>query len=741
MITIQGEVEEIIFRNEINGYTVCSINHEGNLTTVIGHMISVSMGEIIRVTGKWVNHPSYGQQFKAEMYERQMPKAESSIIKFLGSGIIKGVREATARKIIDRFGDLAFEIIDAQPHRLAEIKGISMEKALAIGQAFHEYGQMWDVSTFLQKYGISPLFVNRIYKQFGDKAIGIVKENPYRLADEIPGIGFKTADRIALSLGVDPSSENRIASCITYILTNAAIQHGHTFLPINKIIEFVSDLLGVDSNLVHDIVISLAVGGKIVIDRNLELQKVFLSSLNQAETSVARKLIDLSLENFEETVDNLSEYISNIEAEQGIGLVEEQQNAVVESLRNGVIVITGGPGTGKTTIINTIVRLLEKLGLSYALAAPTGRAAKRLSEATGRETKTIHRLLEIGRREEGDIDVLSISRNAPVLNENVVIIDETSMVDIILMNHLLKSIVSGTRLIMVGDADQLPAVGPGNVLKDIIASGVVKTVRLTEIFRQSSRSMIVVNAHKINKGEYPVFNNSEGGFFLSRSRNYTESLKNIVSICSERLTKHKGYDPIKDIQVLSPTRKGLIGVNNLNKELQKVLNPWSDSKVQKIFADTTFREGDKVMQIKNNYDLAWKRKGAYGEYGFGVFNGDIGRITGIDEESGIITVLYDDREAEYSADILDELELAYAVTVHKSQGSEFPAVIMPVLRELPMLTTRNLLYTAITRAKEMVVLVGKEDDARFMVDNFREVKRYSGLVDKLSSSFYPLWSP
>ena len=730
MITIEGEVEEIIFRNEINGYTIFSIKHGEDLATIVGYMIGIGLGEIIKATGKWVNHPNYGEQFKADLCEKQMPKTESSIIKLLSSGVVKGIREATTKKIVDRFGSETLDIINNQPHRLLEIKGINMQKALSIGQAFQEYANMWDVATFLQEYGISPLFVSKIYKKLGDQAISLVKQNPYRLADEIPGIGFKTADRIALSLGIDPTSEERIASCIIFVLSKAAVEQGHTYLLAEKIQEYVSELLGVNPCLVNDVIISQAVNGKVIIEKGIQADNVFLKSLNQAERSVAKKLIDLSFAKFDDMELNLNFCIADIENEQTISLVDEQKNAVIESMMKGVIVITGGPGTGKTTIVNTIVRLMDKLDLTHVLAAPTGRAAKRLSEATGREAKTIHRLLELGKR--GEEDLMLVGQNSSIIDKDVVIIDEASMVDILLMNHLLRSIHNGTRLIMVGDVDQLPPVGPGNVLKDIISSGVIKVVRLTQIFRQASESMIIVNAHKINKGEYPIFNKIDGDFFISRNQTHTQILNTLISICSERLPKNKGYDSFRDIQVLSPTKKGIVGVKNLNIEIQKVLNPETEGKSQKVFSDTVFREGDKVMQVKNNYDLSWKRDDDEGEIGSGVFNGDIGRVVKIKEEENKIIVLYDDRLVEYGSDILDELELAYAITVHKSQGSEFPVIVMPVIGGLTMLATRNLLYTAITRAKEMVVLIGSEQDVRAMIDNFREIKRYSGLMDKLT---------
>ncbi len=732
MITIQGEVEDIIFRNEINGYTVCSIKCDDRVATVIGHMVSLGVGETIKATGKWVNHPHYGEQFKAELCERQLPKTGDSIVKFLGSGIIKGVREATAGKIIERFGEGALDILESQPNRLSEIKGISLEKALAIGQAFREYGKRWDISAFLQQYGIGPVFINKIYKQFGDEAVRIIKDNPYRLADEIPGIGFKTADRIALSLGMDPLSDNRVGSCIIHVLIQAAVDYGHTYLPLEDILEYVSGMLGAEAGSVRDAAISLAVNQKVIIEKSRGTENAYLKSLNQAEEDVSRKLLHLSLVKFNHPFETLSGNISEIEEEQGIILADEQRKAVQECICNGAVVITGGPGTGKTTVVNTIVRLLERLGLTYVLAAPTGRAAKKLSEATGREARTIHRLLELGHMDDGEADKLFAARKPALISEDVAIIDETSMVDIVLMNHLLRSIGKDTRLIMVGDADQLPAVGPGNVLKDIISSEAVKVVRLTEIFRQTGQGLIVVNAHRINAGEYPELNNADGDFFILRKHTHSEILKGLITLCCERLPKNRGYDPLEDIQVLSPTRKGVIGARNLNSELQRVLNPERQGKRQRNIAEWVFREGDKVMQVKNNYDLMWKKNDGSDEVGAGVFNGDIGRITGIEQE--LVTVTYDDREVCYTDDALGELELAYAITVHKSQGSEFPVVVMPVFSGYPMLVTRNLLYTAITRAKEMVVLVGSDEDVKFMVDNFREVRRYSGLMERMSST-------
>ena len=731
MDMLQGEVEQIIYRNETNGYTVCAIKCNDSTATITGNLFNVSVGETIKVAGNWTTHPSYGEQFKADSFERELPKTEEAMIKFLGSGIIKGIREATAKKIIDKFGEQALNVLKNQPERLSELKGITLVKACEIGQAFADYGQLWEVLIFLQKFGVSPAFSNKIYACYGGDTIELIKENPYRLVDEIPGIGFKTADRIAMFLGVDPLSRKRAQACIKYVLLKAAIESGHVFLPEDKLFEAVVHIVGADMSILRDALKLLASGGEVVLETEEQKAKVFLKLLYNAENNSARKIAELASTAFDETYKVVERYLVEIEKEQGILLVEEQRTAVIESILNGVVVITGGPGTGKTTIVKTIVNILEKMKLSYALAAPTGRAAKRLSEATGKEAKTIHRLLEIGGKGEGTENLLTMKRNMAVILEDVVVIDEASMIDIILMNQLLEAIPIGTRLIIVGDADQLPAVGPGNVLKDLISSSVLKVVRLKDIFRQARESMIVVNAHRINNGSYPEYNNLGGDFFLVRSREEEEILQNIISVCSVRLQNNKNYDFYRDIQVLSPTKKGIIGIKNLNTCLQKALNPEVKNKNEKIYSDIVFREGDKVMQIKNNYDLAWRKVDSSGEYGFGVFNGDIGIISEIDNRQNLVTVVYEERVVEYTPDILEELELAYAVTVHKSQGNEFPVIVMPVYKGTHFLTNRNLLYTAVTRAKEMVVLVGREESIKFMVDNCFNVRRFSSLADKI----------
>jgi len=733
-VTIEGTVEEIIFSNEANGYTVCDIKVDKDTITAVGYMPFVSAGETLKLSGKWVNHPDYGEQLKVEMYEKVLPKTTDDIERYLSSGIIKGVGPATARKIVDRFGEDALDIIQYNPERLSEIKGISLDKAIAIGQAFDEQRELRSVVMFFQQYGISPTYAAKIYKVFGENTINEIKTNPYRLADEVFGIGFKKADRIAMNLGIDPVSIYRIRSGIKYVLSQAA-GAGHTYLPDEDLKKHASELLNVRLESIDDAMASLLLDKSVCVEREESFNRVYLSSFYNAEIGVSRRLAELSMVDFSGNLDGFEERIERIQKEEGIALADMQVTAIREALTGGVLVITGGPGTGKTTIIKSIIKLLSHEGYEIALAAPTGRAAKRMSEATGHEAKTIHRLLEIGYMGE-ETELVFLKNEENQLEADAVIIDEMSMVDVLLMNHLLKAIRPGTRLILVGDADQLPSVGAGNVLKDIIASKVIKTVRLTEIFRQAEESMITVNAHRINRGEYPFLNKKEKDFFFLPRNNADDILRTIVDLCIRRLPKTYGHDPMKHIQVLTPTRKGTVGVTNLNIELQKALNPPSKDKNEKIFRDYIFREGDKVMQIKNNYNLRWKKSSDPDIDGVGVFNGDAGIILKINNEEEFIEVLFeDDRVVEYDYSILDEIEPAFAVTVHKSQGSEFPVVIIPLYPGPQILMTRNLLYTAITRAKNLVILVGQESTLRDMINNERETLRYSGLKDKLENIF------
>lgn len=730
MITIEGTIEEIIFSNEVNGYTVCEIRKDKDVITAVGFMPFVNAGEVLKICGRWVTHPDYGEQFKVEMYEKMLPKTTEAIEKYLSSGLIKGVGPATAKKIVKRFGEETIEIIQHYPQKLAEIKGINLEKAKKIGQVFEEQRELRDVVLFFQEYGISPIYSAKIYRTFGSNTIEQIKENPYRLSDEIFGISFKTADRIAKSLGIDPDSKYRISSGVKYVLSRAAVD-GHTFVDEERLKEYTSQLLGVGIDNIEDVLISLVLKKAVYVEKEEDISKVYLSAFYNAELGACRKLLELSNIKFSGNLDDFEERIKEVQTKEGIILAHKQKEAIKEALINGVLVITGGPGTGKTTIIKSIIALLEAEGYEFALAAPTGRAAKRMSEATGYEAKTIHRLLEIGYTADEEELVFARTEANP-LEADVIIIDEMSMVDIILMNHLLKAIPVGARLILVGDVDQLPSVGPGNVLRDIIKSEVIKTVKLSEVFRQAEESMIVVNAHKINRGEKPILNNRDKDFFFVSRSSYNDTVRTIVDLCQRRIPDAYGFDPMKHIQVLTPMRKGPVGVGSLNIELQKTLNPESKNKRQKVFRDYIFREGDRVMQIKNNYNLKWEKPKDSRQSGTGVFNGDMGIIQEIDNEDQRVLVCFDDeRLVEYDFTILDELEPAFAVTIHKSQGSEFPVVILPVFPGPKVLMTRNLLYTAITRAREMVILVGARDFLDEMIENDRETKRNSDLSGKL----------
>lgn len=727
---IEGTVDEIIFSNEVNGYTVCDIRCNDELVTAVGCMPFINVGETLKLTGKWVTHQEYGEQFKVEFYEKTLPETTDAIEKYLSSGIVKGVGPATAKKIIGRFGEDTLNIIQFHSERLSEIKGINLDKALKIGKAFEEQKELMQVVMFFQEHGISPAYSTKIYKAFGHATIEEIKSNPYKLAGEEFGIGFKAADRIAGNLGMDPASKFRICSGIKYVLSQAAM-NGHSYMPDEQLKEYTAQLLAVDLSSIDDALVSLLLDKSVCVEKDQEIKKVYLSAYYHAELGVCRKLAELATVEFKGDISDFDSRIGKIQEEEGIVLAEKQKEAVKEALVNGVLVVTGGPGTGKTTIIKSIIKLLDMEGYEVALAAPTGRAAKRMTEATGFEAKTIHRLLEIGYLGNDTELVFTKDENNPI-DADVIIIDEMSMVDVLLMNHLLKAIAPGTRLVLVGDTDQLPSVGAGNVLKDILESGIIKTVKLTDIFRQAEESMIIVNAHRINKGEYPYLNKKGKDFFFLSRFGGEDLVKTVVELCSKRLPDTYSYDPLKHIQVLTPTKKGPIGVANLNVELQKMLNPQHRRKNEKPSGGFVFREGDRVMQIKNNYNLRWEKPGKPKTEGIGVFNGDTGIIQAIDNEEQVVTVLFeDDKQVEYDFSILDELEPAFAVTIHKSQGSEFPVVVLPVAQGPQVLMTRNLLYTAITRAKDMVVVVGNENVLKTMIENNKEAQRYSDVSNKL----------
>lgn len=736
MVEITGVIEEIVFRNEENGFTVMEIRNDEDrgLVTAVGSLPFANQGEKVRIVGEWTTHPDYGQQIKIYNMESVVPATLDGLEKYLSSGLIKGVGPATAKKLIEHFGMDVLSIIEFRPDRLTEVDGIGPARAEMIAASYAQHRELREVMIFLQSHGITTAYAVKIYKIYGNHAIALIKENPYRLADEVEGIGFKMADRVARNIGVAFDSPYRIASGVKYVLSHAAAD-GHTYLPKDILVERASELLGVDRSLVENAIVSLAVHQAVFAEEIEDHTAVYLAAFYYAEVGVCRRLLELSLTDIEWGMINIEDMLRNFQKKEKMLFAHKQREAVIEAMLNGVTVITGGPGTGKTTIINCIIKLMEQQGMTVVLAAPTGRAAKRMAETTGREAKTIHRLLEYSYGENGPY--FQKNEDNPILAD-AIIIDEMSMVDVLLMNNLLKAIIPGTRLVLVGDVDQLPSVGPGNVLRDIISSGIIKVVYLTEIFRQAQESMIVLNAHRINQGHMPYLNIKGGDFFFDKREKPDVILDTMFDLICRRLPGFGSYDPMKDMQVLSPMRKGAIGVNNLNVELQRILNPPSGQKREKTLRGILFREGDKVMQIKNNYRTVWRKKmdGFVIEEGEGVFNGDIGYIQSIDNEEQSVVVLFDDdKEVVYDFTQLDELDLAYAISVHKSQGSEFPVVIIPLAWGPPMLMTRNLLYTAVTRAMEMVIIVGRERVIEAMVRNNYIEKRYSGLSHRFRKVF------
>lgn len=730
MDEVQGSICEIIFRNEHNGYTVLELEQDDEQHTLIGYFSFLNIGEIIKAYGSWVQHPSYGSQFKVETYTTVTPATTNGIEKYLSSGLIPGIGPHIAGKLVEKFGLDTLDVIQYNPDRLIEVEGIGQKKAAKISEAFQEQKELKDIMMFLERYGIGATYAVRIYKAYGENTINEIKENPYKLADDIFGIGFKMADRIAMSMGVSKFSEYRAASGTRYVL-NQYHGYGHTFVPQDELVKSSASLLDIDEDIVSDTIARLFIENKLMVENVGDIRGVYSLPFFKAETGTARRLMQLLYFKIPPMDLDMDREISEIEKSEGIELADKQKIAVTEALTQGVLVITGGPGTGKTTIIKAIISIFEKHGLDVLLAAPTGRAAKRMQEATGREAKTIHRLLEFGYGDKDEEMFFQKNEESP-LECDVIIIDEVSMIDILLANNLLKAIAEGTRVILVGDVDQLPSVGPGNVLRDIIDSGVLPVVRLDEIYRQAESSAIAVNAHRINRGESPILSSKNGDFFLIRQESQEDIVSTIIELCTSRLPNYTGLDPYEGIQVLSPMKKGLCGVLNLNHMLQEVLNPQEIKKAEKKHREVIFRVGDKVMQIKNNYRIKWRNINNKETEGEGVFNGDLGTIVNIDNEELYMEVVFDrERKVKYDFTMLDELEHAYALTVHKSQGSEFPVLVMPLTFGPPMLMTRNLLYTALTRAKSMVVLVGKERFLHQMIRNNHIITRHSGLRRRL----------
>ncbi|NLL79479.1 MAG: ATP-dependent RecD-like DNA helicase [Clostridiales bacterium] len=739
METIKGHIDHIIYRNAENGYTVMELIAEGEEIICVGAFQMITQGENLELSGDFVDHPVYGEQFKVQKYRIIEPDDVVSMERYLASGAVKGVGPSLARRIIKKFGEETFRIMEEEPERLAEVKGISEAKAREIGIQMEEKRDLRAAMLFLQKYGISNTLAVRIYEEYGNGVYGVLQENPYKLADDIAGIGFKTADEIASRIGIHADSDYRIRSGILYTLLQAAAD-GNVYLPRELLLSRTSQLLGVEEKHLAPQLENLTMDRKLVMKEKGGICQVYAMSYYYAEADCARMLRELNIALTDGTENAVEEQqilckIQKLERTLSVELDELQRTAVANSVRNGIFILSGGPGTGKTTTINMMIHYFMEEGMDLYLAAPTGRAAKRMTEATGYEARTIHRLLELNGSMEEDKRGASFERNENnPLETDVIIIDEMSMVDIHLFRALLKAIAPGTRLIMVGDVNQLPSVGPGQVLRDLIDSGCFSVTCLKKIFRQAEESDIVVNAHAVNEGRMVKLDNKSRDFFFLERNDVNVIYKHMIQLIQDKLPRYVHATPF-DIQVLTPMRKGNLGVETLNGILQRYLNPESKEKREYLHGERLFREGDKVMQIKNNYQLEWEVKSRYGipvDKGVGVFNGDMGRILEINEYAQNITVVFDDvRQVVYPFAQLDELELSYAITIHKSQGSEYPAVLMPLLSGPKMLFNRNLLYTGITRARDCVTILGSSAVFREMVENESQQKRMSGLCDRI----------
>ncbi len=732
MEELEGQVMDIIYQNEVNSYTIAVFDTADDELTIVGYLPFVNPGDTLKVSGKMVTHQEYGEQFKVETFEKTEPRTLEALEIYLSSGSIKGIGPATAKKIIKKFGENTIEILRNNSIELAKISGITMEKAVQMGESFNENWELWKIVSFLEQFGISASQAKNIYKDLGQNAIEEIKKNPYILVDKVRGIDFKQIDKMAMDIGIEVQNDSRVRSGIKYSL-NLVSYNGHCCIIKENLIEFVKNLLGVPKEIIEDEIINLKVNEEIAVEkREDETEWVYLIPFYKAEDNIVTRLMIIDTSRNVKKISNIDKELKEIEKNDRIELSEKQVEAIKAVNDNNVCIITGGPGTGKTTIIKNIIELYKKKGKKVVLCAPTGRAAKRMTEMTGEEAKTLHRLLEIGKTGEEN-QLIDVDLNVQMIDGDVVIVDEMSMVDLFLMNYLVKAIYQGTKLVLVGDVDQLPSVGPGSILKDIINSEKITMIKLDKIFRQAAKSKIVQNAHRVNNGQNFIKKDEIEGlnndFFYLNERNQDKIIENVLTLCNGRLKNYGDYEFFKNIQVITPTKKGNLGTKELNKELQKILNPPQKGKKEKAVGQVIYRVGDKVMQIKNNYDIMWSKDR---ENGTGVFNGELGRIVDIDTSDGAIQVKFDDeKEVWYEYSDLEQLEHAYAITVHKSQGSEFDVVIMPISQSSPMLLTRNLLYTAITRAKKLIIIIGSDKVIQFMIQNVDSKKRNTGLEYKL----------
>lgn len=732
-----GQLTEIIYQNEVNSYLIGILENEEDSITIVGYMPFLVEGDYIKVIGNFVTHREYGKQFKVETFEKIMPKTLDSLEKYLSNGTIKGIGPATAKKIVKNFGEDTINVFKFEPEKLTQIKGITKEKAIEMAQCFVENWDLWQIVGYLDNFGISPTNAKNIYKKLGPQTIDEIEANPYILIDLVKGVDFTKLDKYALENGFEINNYKRIKCGIKYSLVKITY-NGHCCTLEANLIKYVKDLLKVEDDDIEHCLIDLNVKEEIVIEKREEENWVYSKELYDAEANIASKLILLDSARNIKKIDGFNKELEKIEKASNISLSEKQKEAIQAINSNNVVIITGGPGTGKTTIIKNVIDIYKSHGKKVVLCAPTGRAAKRMTEMTGEEAKTLHRLLEIGKIEKDNEFTIMNYEVAPI-DADVIIVDEASMVDIYLMNYLLNGIYQGTKLILVGDTDQLPSVGPGSVLKDIINSERIKTIFLDEIFRQAAQSKIIVNSHRVNDGEYFLDKEEQEGlkddFFYIKEKSQDIMLEQVISLCKGRLKNFGDYDFFENIQILSPTKKGLLGTKELNKRLQEELNPSDDQKKEKKIGEVIFREGDRVMQIKNNYDIYWQKGNTLSltyEDGTGIFNGELGKIEKIDFLNKQIKILFDDeKEAWYAFSDMDQIEHAYAITVHKAQGSEFDVVIMVVTQSSAMLLTRNLLYTGLTRAKKLLILIGNDNVVKFMIQNADTKVRNTGLEYKL----------
>lgn len=743
---IEGVVTDIIYQNEINSYLIAEFEMEDEITTIVGYLPFINSGDTLKLIGKYVEHKDYGRQFKVDTFEKLMPRTVEALERYLSNGSIKGVGPVTAKKIVSTFGDETIHVLKYEPERLSRISGISAEKAKEISKSFIENWEVWQIVGFLEKFGIGVESAKKVYDSLGINAIEIIEANPYILIDVARGVDFKQIDKMAIDLGMEYNNEKRIKSAIKYGLIRTTY-NGHTCTLKQNLIEFVQQLSGVSEDEIENSLINLKVENEIIIEKRENDQEwIYLYQFYKAEQIIAENIIKLQKAKNIKKVHNIESKIKSVEDKTDIILSEKQKEAVELINENNVIIITGGPGTGKTTIIKTIIEIYKEKKSKVVLCAPTGRAAKRMTETTGEEASTLHRLLEIGKIDEESLYKKDNEYQGAPIDGDIIIIDEMSMVDTFLMSYLIKCVYQGTKLILVGDSDQLSSVGPGTVLQDLIKSKKVPTVHLDKIFRQAAQSKIIVNAHRVNNGEAFISKdeeqaNSKQDFFFIKKATQEEMLEEILSLCNGRLKKFGDYDFFKNIQVLTPTKKGMLGTKELNKYLQEILNPNDNRKKEKNSLGVIFRQGDRVMQIKNNYDIYWERwkqsdeedEGIY-ETGTGVFNGEIGIVTKINELEKTITVKFDDNKiCSYEFSELDELEHSYSITIHKAQGSEFDVVIMAVPPTAPMLLTRNLLYTGLTRAKKLLIIVSNSNIIEYMIKNVDSKKRNTGLEYKVAN--------